>query len=158
VWQIDGLPVHVLVVHAVVVLVPVASAAVVAAALWPAARRRLGVVPLVLAVGALALVPVTTASGQWLADRTPGDPLLGEHVALGPTLLPWVAGLAVAAVAVLLADRRALPRPVPAVVAALALVVAVGATATTYRVGESGARSVWQDRLAQAWERSSPLV
>jgi hypothetical protein len=158
VWEVDGLPVHVLVVHAVVVLVPLTSVALVLAALWPAARRRVSYgLPAAGAV-CLALVPVTTASGRWLADRTPADPLLGAHVQLGPTLLPWVVGLALASVAVYVADRRTLPRAAQVVLVAAAVVVAVGATATTYRVGESGARSVWQDRLAQPAERSSPLV
>jgi hypothetical protein len=159
VGEVDGLPVHVLVVHAVVVLVPLTSLALVLAAVWPAARRRLGLgLPLAAAV-CLLLVPVTAASGQWLADRTPADPLLGAHVQLGPTLLPWVVGLVLAALAVFVAERRALPRPAQLALVVAALVVAVGATATTYRIGESGARSVWQDRVqAQPPERSSPLV
>jgi len=159
VGEVDGLPVHVLVVHAVVVLVPLTSIALGLAALWPAARRRLTFGLPVAAAVCLALVPVTTASGRWLADRTPPDALLGAHVQLGPTLLPWVVGLVLASVAVYVADRRTLPAAAQVALVVVALVVAVGATVTTYRIGESGARSVWQDRVqAQPLERSSPLV
>ena len=37
---VNGLPAHVLLVHAVVVLVPLTSLLLVLVAVWPAARRR----------------------------------------------------------------------------------------------------------------------
>jgi hypothetical protein len=43
---IGGLPAHPLIVHATVVLVPLAAAAVALHAFWPAARARLGLVTL----------------------------------------------------------------------------------------------------------------
>ena len=47
-----GLPAHPLIVHATVVLVPLGALLVLLHAVWPAARRRLGVVtPLVALVG-----------------------------------------------------------------------------------------------------------
>ena len=95
-----GVPTHPLTVHAAVVLVPLAAIAVVVAALWPAARRRYGPVVLILATLALVSVPVAKESGESLARRLPGTPLIQQHIAMADGLLPWAAGLWIAAVAV----------------------------------------------------------
>jgi hypothetical protein len=109
--QINGLPAHVLLIHVVVVLIPVASLLVLLAAWWPAARRRLGLATPVLAVLALAVVPVTTHAGQWLKDRLPTQPAIEHHASLGRGMLIWAIGLAVAGVAVyalgVVSDRQA---------------------------------------------------
>ena len=70
---IAGLPAHVLLVHAIVVLAPLTAALEILCAIWPAARRRL--VWLVLAFAAVNLVftPLTTDAGEWLLNqRSPG--------------------------------------------------------------------------------------
>ncbi|MGZ4617312.1 MAG: DUF2231 domain-containing protein [Frankiaceae bacterium] len=95
-----GVPTHPLTVHAAVVLVPLAVIAVVVAALWPAARRRYGPVVLILATFALLSVPVAKESGESLARRLPDTPLIQQHEAMSDGLLPWVTGLWIAAVAV----------------------------------------------------------
>ena len=52
--EFQGLPTHILLVHAVIVLVPIAALLTVLSAVWPAARRRLGIItPL---VGLVALI------------------------------------------------------------------------------------------------------
>ena len=105
---VNGLPAHVLLVHAVVVLVPLAALLLVVAALWPAARARLAVPAAVVAVLALITVLLTTDAGEWLEHRLPSTPLLHEHTELGDTMLPWAVGLAV--VALVLAGRELLAR------------------------------------------------
>jgi hypothetical protein len=109
--QINGLPAHVLLVHVVVVLIPVASLLVVLSAWWPAARRRLGLATPVLAVLSLAIVPVTTNAGQWLKDRLPANAATERHAELGGGMLIWVVGLAIVGVATyvigLMSDRQA---------------------------------------------------
>ncbi len=174
--EISGLPAHVLLVHAVVVLVPLAALALVLAALWPAFRRRAGIVVPLLALIALAMVPVTTDAGEWLERRVPRSHLIHEHTELGDTLLPWAIGLFVLAAGVWVlyrwsrspfAERRpgdsqqdeagqttepTRPRGLTAlrvVVAVLALAVSVGAVVQTYRIGESGARAAWQGEFHQ---------
>ena len=97
---IFGVPTHPLTVHAVVVLVPLAVIAVVVAAVWPAARRRYGPVVLILATLALLSVPVAKESGESLARRLSDNPLIQQHEAMADGLLPWTAGLWIAAVAV----------------------------------------------------------
>lgn len=105
--QINGLPAHVLIVHFVVVGVPLSALLVVASAVWPAARRRLGLTTPVVALVTLLSVPVATNAGEWLQRHVPDDPLVRAHVRLGDSLLPWVIGLVVVAAAVWAVDRVA---------------------------------------------------
>ena len=145
---IDGLPVHPLVVHAVVVLLPLAALGTLAIALVPRWRARNG--PLVTAVAVLAavLVPVATSSGEAL-ERHVGDP--GRHAQLGDQLIWFAVPLAVLALLLTLVSRRSAGRPAaPWLPTALAVVAAVAAVATSvqvYRVGESGARAVWSSHV-----------
>lgn len=173
---INGLPAHVLLVHVTVIVIPLAAACTVLAAVWPAARRRLGVVTPVLALAALGCVPVTVDAGEWLMARVGHTPLVARHADLAAGLLPWVGGLA--GVAVLnyawfrfgvprLARRETpgdMPRPRKApvlagalVAVALALAAAVGSTVQVYRVGDSGARAAWQGNFSSTPQsHSSP--
>lgn len=98
---INGLPAHILLVHAVVGLVPATAVLVVLVAVWPAARRRLTWVAAGLAVATLICVPVTTDAGEWLERRVERTALLRTHTELGDTMLPWAIGLAVVALAFL---------------------------------------------------------
>ncbi len=84
---INGIPVHPLVVHAIVVLLPLATLGTLAIVARPAWRLRYG--PLVVAAAAIAtaLMPVATASGEALEKRV-GDP--GQHAHLGDQLI-WFA-------------------------------------------------------------------
>src|SRR4051794_10343760 len=76
---INGLPAHILLVHAVVGLVPVTALLVVLVAVWPAARRRLTWAAAALAVVTLIVVPVTTEAGEWLEHRVERTALLRAH-------------------------------------------------------------------------------
>ena len=64
-----GLPVHPLLVHATVVIVPLAALAVLLAAVWPRFRAWAGWGPLALAVAAVVLAPLSTSSGEELEHR-----------------------------------------------------------------------------------------
>ncbi len=70
---IAGLPIHPLVVHATVVVVPAAAVAVLLAALWPRFRRWAGWLPLALSAASIALVPLSTSSGESLEGRVGGE-------------------------------------------------------------------------------------
>ncbi|MEV7414533.1 DUF2231 domain-containing protein [Streptomyces sp. NPDC089919] len=152
---IDGLPAHVLLVHVVVVLVPLAALAVITVACAPRIGRRLGLAVPVLALVALASVPLTTEAGEWLERHVDPDPFVRRHTAIADGLLPWVLALFVLATAVWWVQRRAASEPsaagwvsaVPVRVAAvlLSLAVGVGAGVQVYRIGDSGARAAWHD-------------
>ena len=160
---VNGLPAHVLLVHAVVVLVPATAVLLVLVACWPAARRRLVPLTAVVALIALAAVPLTTEAGEWLEHRLPRSQAIETHTHLGDGMLPWAIGLAVVALAFVARDlvahrRRAtgVDDPAPASSAALpggaavsvvllvlAVVVGAGSVVTVYRIGDSGARAAW---------------
>ena len=104
---INGLPAHVLLIHAVIALVPLAAVMLVASAVWPAARARLGFLTPAVALLALILVPITTNAGHWL-QRHLGftNKAIEKHASLGGTLLPWVIGIFVVSAAVWLLGRQ----------------------------------------------------
>ncbi len=110
---VGGLPAHILLVHAVVVLVPLTALLVVLVTVWPAARARLTLATGILAVVTLISVPLATDAGEWLERRVTRTALLQTHTQLGDTMLPWAIALAVVALAVLarelLAGRAARP-------------------------------------------------
>ena len=143
---IDGLPVHALVVHAVVVLLPLAVLGTAAIAARPRWRRPYG--PLVLAVTAVgtALIPVATQSGRKLATHV-GMP--AEHQRLGDQLIWFALPLLVLLVALVLLDRRTASRPATTVVAGLSVLAAVATGVQVYRVGAAGAHAVWDGRTDQ---------
>ena len=150
-FRIAGLPLHPLLVHAVVVLAPLTALVVALAAVWPAARRRLGFAPAVAALAVAGLVPLTALAGQDLADRVGRTPAIERHEALGEMLIPWTLALLVAAVAVALADRMparrrtdAVARATAAILPVVAVVAAAGTIVVTVLAGDAGARAVWE--------------
>jgi hypothetical protein len=162
---VEGLPAHVLLVHAVVVLVPLTALLLVVESLWPAARRRLAWPTAVLAVVTLVSVPLATEAGDWLEHRIASTPLVREHAELGDTLLPWAIGLAVLAVLVAArqqwtrraerraseagpAERRPRGRLLSAALAVVAIALAGGSVVSVYRIGDSGARAAWTGQFS----------
>lgn len=94
-YEFAGLPLHVLIVHLVVVAVPLVSLLLVVVAAWPAARRVLWIP---VAAAALLLIPlalVTIEAGEWLEARVPDAPLIDAHTSLGESLVPWMWALAI---------------------------------------------------------------
>jgi predicted membrane protein DUF2231 len=156
--EINGLPAHVLLVHVVVMLIPITALLLLASAVWPSARRRIGVVLPAVALISLVSVPLTANAGEWLAQRLGGGgPLVARHADLADQLLPWTVGLFLVSLAV-----WAVHRFVPAVrtgngrtaatvgLAVLSLVVAVGSVYTVYRVGDTGAKAAWDGVVSAA--------
>src|SRR4051794_21097493 len=83
-----GLPTHVLIVHAVVVLVPLCFVGVVVAALSRTWRQRLAIPILVLlGVGVVASF-IATRSGRALRHRIGATPAINHHAHIG-TWVPW---------------------------------------------------------------------
>ncbi len=143
---IAGLPIHPLVIHAVVVLLPLSAVGVVAIAVWAPWRARFGVLVVLLTAAATAAIPVATQSGAKLAARV-GEP--ADHAALGGTLLWYALPLLLVAIAIVALDRRA-TRSGTSVASGLMIglvvlaVLAAGANVyQVYRVGDSGAKVVW---------------
>lgn len=161
-YSFAGLPLHVLLVHVVLVATPLLALTLILIAAWPAARRVLWL-PVLLAAGVLLPLGLfTIEAGKWLEERVPPAPLIREHTAQGEDIVPWLvillvfAGVIAAwAVVELVVSRRstqtgrAVPgRAIRIVVGALltgaAIAVAVGSTWTLVLIGESGSRAVWE--------------
>jgi uncharacterized membrane protein len=145
-----GLPLHPLIVHATVVVVPVAAIAVLLATFWPRFRRWASWGPLAAAILAVILVPVTTSSGETLEHALPHSGLVEQHAHLADGLLPWVIVLLVGAAGLFWAQLaptrprlRTLPRPLLRAVGLLASVGAAGALVEVVRIGHSGAAAAW---------------
>ncbi len=136
---IAGLPLHALINHAVVVLLPLLAIFTIVVAVRRDLRERF----MWWVVGANGLMFVVTLvtkeSGEALQKRLGGQ-VAQEHAELG-SVLPWFAlflALASAASAVT-AQNKAL-RPIAAVVSVIA---AIAAAVWTVRTGDAGARAVW---------------
>ncbi len=146
---ITGIPAHALLVHAIVVLAPLVALLEILCAIWPAARRRLVWLVLLLAAVNLALTPLTTVAGEWLYDQqSQPSPILQTHAERGGWMTYFSAGLLVVALALVvvhwLTSRSDKPRRAATVfVAVLALAVGVSSIITVVRIGDSGAHAVW---------------
>lgn len=145
-----GLPLHPLIVHGTVVIVPLAAITVLLAVLWPRFRAWAGPLPAGLAVVGLVLVPLSTSSGENLERSVRETELVERHAELGEQLLPFVAVLAVAAIGLWLIGRReragsSSPKVLLVVLAALAVLAAGGTTVQVVRIGHSGAEAAWSD-------------
>ena len=155
-----GLPAHPLLVHAVVVLIPLAAIAMVVMVVAPRTREppRLGHAR----AGGRRGGPDTVGGRVRRGARPPGrrDRRARTHEGLGENLTPFAVGLAVGAAALaaehVRSERRsadfghaARRRWVPIGVSALALVTAVAATAQVVAVGHSGAEATWEDATAE---------
>jgi hypothetical protein len=155
---INGLPAHVLFVHAVVILVPLTALALILCSALPSVMRRFGLALPALALVSLISVPLTTNAGEWLERHVDSNALVREHAELGDELLPWAIALFLMAAAVWWSYRRAVRRtpgtvgstsavaiPLRITAAVLSLVIGVGAGVQVYRIGDSGAKAAWHD-------------
>lgn len=144
-----GLPVHALVVHAVVVLVPLAALGVILVAVRPSWRRSFGPIVVLLATAGLALVPVATRSGHRLKERLDASGIVAKQIknhqdmgslVIWPTLAMWVLSIALIAL-----DRRrgGGSTALTTVVAVLAVLAALGSVAQVAVTGELGTKAVW---------------
>jgi hypothetical protein len=161
IYLVNGLPLHVLLVHLVVILVPVTALCVILAAVWPAARRRLGFVLALMGLVVIGLIPLTMQAGQWLKDRVVSTPLIQAHAALGNSLWPWSLSLGILAIISWLwylaiarrgrdrSPNRGVRRAVAVVIALAAVGVGTIATYETVQVGESGSRAIWHNSFSE---------
>ncbi|NUS53464.1 MAG: hypothetical protein HOV66_01170 [Streptomycetaceae bacterium] len=154
-----GLPVHVLVLHFAVVLVPLAALATIAVAVRPAWLPRFGVWVAALDAVMVVLVWATKESGEKLLKRIYPDPsarpaAMRTHIERGDDLLWYAVALFVVAAALVVvarlrargqaAIRDSVPAFVVPVVAVLAVAAAVLVTVQVVRTGHAGSQVVWK--------------
>lgn len=174
-YDIAGLPLHPLIVHAAVVVIPVAALLTIISAVSGRARHKLGAWVPGLTFASLVLVLIAQQAGQWLFDRLDHTRLIETHANFGKLILPWVAGMFLLSFTEWLLDRLRVkhelgehgsnkgttksragtpgmkPRRFDAVLSivasVLALIFAVGSLTAVYQAGESGSRAVWEGRV-----------
>lgn len=137
---IGGLPLHPLVVHFAIVLLPLGAIGLIVVGLVPRFRRAyLPIVTGALGVGAIFAF-LAKQSGEELSESQ-GFP--GEHAALGDVLFPASVGLVALAVTMWLVTRRERPVLHVRAVVAVSVVGAIAVSALTFAVGHSGATATW---------------
>lgn len=156
---ITGLPVHPLVAHAGVVLLPLSALGLIALVAVSKWRDRFGILTLLGLAGGTVAAFVAAESGEALANRV-GEPQ--DHASIGE-VLPWLA-LFTTLVAVLwywlnkqsgsIAEARSagLHGPVTLAVGLAAAGLAVATLVVTTIVGHSGAEAVWADKVVTQQE------
>ena len=159
--KIAGIPVHVLVIHFVVVFVPLLIIGAIAFAAVPGWRKKIDWAVLILAVIAPISALIAKLSGQQLRSDLivkgySGKPLakIDQHMGFGNMTLWLSIALGVVALALVGyvwrtgrtegASEHSLVRPIGAVVT-----VVLGAFLGyyVYRTGDSGAHNVWDGVL-----------
>ena len=140
--KILGLPVHVLVIHAVVVLLPLMALLTIVTAVRPGLRERFTWWVTGANAVVFGLTLVAKESGQALRTALGGQ-VAQEHADLG-TVLPYFAlFLAVTSVGVGVTRRN---RSLGRVAVVFTVIAAIASLVWTVRTGDAGARAVWEGR------------
>ncbi|MFF1386038.1 hypothetical protein ACFVWT_21015 [Arthrobacter sp. NPDC058288] len=162
--EIAGLPAHILLIHGVVVLAPLAGLAAIIYGVWRAARRHLAWPLGVLSLGLVPLTLLTAQAGEQLEKARPASNLIHEHVEQGD-LLKYLSVAFFVVVAMMLAvtyepfarrldlmGARGLMARLGSNRAVRTALLAAGAVAGAVLIyqsiitGHSGAASVWAGR------------
>ena len=168
--ELFGLPAHPLVVHGAVVLVPLAAIGVVLIAFWPAARAKLGLAVVAIALAGTVMAFLAAESGEALEDSVRETELVEEHAELGDSGLASAAAVLVGALGVvglgMFERRRATSGSAePAAdssssgasnrsrqmtglsigVGVVAVVLASLGTFQIAKIGHSGAKATWEN-------------
>lgn len=154
--EIGGLPLHPLVVHAAVVLTPLAVLAVVVFALWPRHRWLTRWPTVALTLAAAGSVVLARLSGAALVEARPElERLVTDHQDRANVLVPLMLGLLVLVAAgawslggpsALASGAGARESRAPAldkVLPALLVLVGLAVLVMVVLTGDSGSRAVW---------------
>jgi glucan phosphoethanolaminetransferase (alkaline phosphatase superfamily) len=158
-----GIPTHPFLGHLVAAVIPLAALLMVLVAVIPRLPQLVRWITLALSALSVALVSVAESSGRALMRQVRTTTLDIQHARMGDDLMPWVIGLFVVCVALLVTihrsrrrirDRPGTPHPsatishqvlltVRIVLAVIALALATGTIIQTVRIGHSGAEATW---------------
>ena len=152
--RFGDLPLHVLVIHLTVVLLPVAALTLIAFAVVPRWRRLLRWPALILGVGTLVCAYVAKESGEAFVAAVPTLSKAVElHSKRGDLLFWYCLIFAVVAVAAFLllagikGDKATKSRPLELLTQAAVVVIGVLVIWQTVRTGDAGAKAVWDGQL-----------
>ncbi len=147
--EIQGLPLHPLIIHAVVVLVPLAALGGIAISVFTWARKRYGSLVVVGSAAAAVSTFVAQLAGQALYNSLPqhSEPL-EAHASIGGQLLLWVILLLAGTVVVMVAQRLIdadNPRGRIALISGAVITIAMAliCVVQVVRIGHAGSVAVW---------------
>lgn len=142
-----GLPLHPLVVHAVVVLVPLAALGTLLITLVARWRSAYGWLVVLASALSLAMVPVATRAGGKLEDTLGlgGEAAVkvNEHQEMGERVIWAVAPMFVLTLVLMLAHRSGRPANQTTVLALLASAAAIASLVLVLLTGHLGSEAVW---------------
>ena len=153
--EIAGLPAHILLIHAVVVLAPIAGLGAIAYAAAPRWRGYLAWPLGVLSLGLVPLSLITAEAGEQLEEARPSSALIREHAEQGDVLKAVSVVFFMVVAATLVASHEPIGRRFAflgslrtnrAVRIALLVAAAAAGAFFIYQsiiTGHSGATSVW---------------
>jgi glucan phosphoethanolaminetransferase (alkaline phosphatase superfamily) len=158
--RFGDLPLHVLVIHVAVVVLPVAALTAIVFALVPRWRWLLRWPVLLLGLGSLVLAYVAKESGDAFVAAVPTlEQAVREHEARGDLLFWYCLIFAAVAVAAFLLLGGTSPlasgkgakttksRPLELLTSAAVVVIGVLVIWQTIRTGDAGAKAVWDGQL-----------
>lgn len=159
-WVIDGIPLHPLVVHAVVVLLPLAALGAVVIAVRRSWRRSLGIPVLLVALAGVAAVPMATTTGSQLYAALGGqNPVIDLHMQRASWVLPvalaflvLLGGAVLTEIAIVRAEvgahaaraATATRYHVATGLSALAALTGIAVVVLVVLVGHAGSTAAWQ--------------
>lgn len=152
-WLVDGLPLHPLLVHLPVVLIPMVVLGLLAYLVVPRWRRPLGPVLAAVAVTCAIVAVAAVWTGEQLGDALRRGEELRSHRTFGERTRAYAIVLAVATGALVVYERRAAAAAAAARVtgaAAAVTVIAVGAAVAVGLTGHTGAKLAWEEEVAVA--------
>ena len=151
--QVNGLPVHILVLHAAVIFVPLLALGSIVYAVAKPWRAKTGWAVALLAIAAPVSATVSKLSGTELYNRLldqgmsgPGKVILDDHMNYG-TITMWLSiALGVVTLALVALTVRAgasLPKIADLGFAVVIVVLAALTAFYVFQTGDSGATAVW---------------
>ena len=159
-WVIDGIPLHPLIVHAVVVLLPLAALGALVIAVRRSWRRSLGIPVLLVALAGVAAVPMATNTGSQLYAALGGqNPVIELHMQRASLVLPvalaffvLLGGAVLTEIAIVRAESGAhAARAATATryhvatgLSALAALAGIAVVVIVVLVGHAGSTAAWQ--------------
>ena len=163
--KILGLPAHPLLVHAAVVLVPLAAIGTIVIAFWPKARARVGWIVAAIGIVGFFFAVFAKQSGEALLETTRITQLVKDHAEMGDWGMIGAFLVGGSATSIMLFDtfvrwreskgepELSITRPLRSMVGVFAVVLSIFGTVMVINVGHSGAKATWDSNAT-----TSPTV
>lgn len=144
-----GLPLHPLIIHAVVVLVPLSALGVIFLLVFPRFAPTFSPLILILLIASTVAGFIAENSGQSLSNRV-GYP--GDHAEQGERLVKLILLFTLLYITWFVVYRKSIKfksadKLLKNTLSVLLLLTAIASTTLTFIVGHSGAKASWEDRI-----------